>query len=231
MADSIKNLKIENYEKEIAKQKMELRNLQLQTRPHFLLNMFKLIYGLVQMQDLKSIQKTVLYLSHYFRYIFRSGNELESFEQEYNLIREYLEISEIRYPELFSAEYEVEQDVFKAKVPPLLFHNFVENVIIHALVEGVTVDIKMTARYIDGWLEFILTDNGSGMKQDTLDRINSGKFTMDDGKRVHLGVYNSYQRIRYYYGEESELRIESVVGEGTSVIIRLPCEEREVISE
>ena len=48
MADNIVNLKIENLEKELAKQRIELRNLQLQIRPHFLLNTFNLICILVK---------------------------------------------------------------------------------------------------------------------------------------------------------------------------------------
>lgn len=46
MADQIKTLKIENYEKELDRQKMELKNLQLQIHPHFLLNTFNLVYTL-----------------------------------------------------------------------------------------------------------------------------------------------------------------------------------------
>ena len=43
MADQITTLKIENYEKELDRQKMELKNLQLQIHPHFLLNTFNLV--------------------------------------------------------------------------------------------------------------------------------------------------------------------------------------------
>ncbi len=38
MAGEIKNLKIESYEKEIEHQQMDLKNLQLQIRPHFQLS-------------------------------------------------------------------------------------------------------------------------------------------------------------------------------------------------
>ncbi|MDD2375733.1 MAG: histidine kinase, partial [Eubacteriales bacterium] len=95
MADNINNLKIENYEKDMARQKMELRNLQLQIRPHFLLNMFKLVYSLAQIQEYQSIQRLALYLSNYFRYIFRSGKDLDDFGNELKLIQEYLDVSAI----------------------------------------------------------------------------------------------------------------------------------------
>ena len=76
MADQIKTLKIENYEKELDRQKMELKNLQLQIHPHFLLNTFNLVYTLAQRKETGAIQDIVIYLSEYFRYIFRSGKSL-----------------------------------------------------------------------------------------------------------------------------------------------------------
>ena len=58
--DRLKTLKIENYEKELARQRMELRNLQLQIRPHFLMNMFNLLYSFAQIENYQSIQKLAL---------------------------------------------------------------------------------------------------------------------------------------------------------------------------
>ena len=63
MADQIKTLKIENYEKELDRQKMELKNLQLQIHPHFLLNTFNLVYTLAQRKETGAIQDIVIYLS------------------------------------------------------------------------------------------------------------------------------------------------------------------------
>ena len=87
MADNIKRLKIEKYEARLWRQKMELRNLQLQIRPHFLLNTFNLMYSLSQMDDRENLENTILYMADYFRYIFRSNQDLESFSLELNLIK------------------------------------------------------------------------------------------------------------------------------------------------
>lgn len=203
MADSIENLKIENYEKEMEKQKMQLRNLQLQIHPHFLLNMFKLIYGLAQIQEYKSIQKLALYLSNYFRYIFRSGKDLETFEQEYNLIREYLNVSAIRYHNLFTVEYKVEPSVLSMEIPPLLLHNFVENIINHALNFKDPIHIQFCAQCENGFAKFIIEDDGVGISPEIVERINKHEFISEHDGQVHLGLQNSYQRLKYFYGEES----------------------------
>lgn len=226
MADSIENLKIENYEKEMEKQKMQLRNLQLQIHPHFLLNMFKLIYGLAQIQEYKSIQKLALYLSNYFRYIFRSGKDLETFEQEYNLIREYLNVSAIRYPNLFTVEYKVEPSVLSMEIPPLLLHNFVENIINHALNFKDPIHIQFCAQCENGFAKFIIEDDGVGISPEIVERINKHEFISEHDGQVHLGLQNSYQRLKYFYGEESTLSVDSELGKGTRFTIRIPIKEK-----
>lgn len=227
MADNIEHLKIENYEKEMARQRMELRNLQLQIRPHFLLNMFKLMFSLAQMKEFASIQKLTLYLSNYFRYIFRSGRDLEPFAREYDLIKEYLEISVLRYPSGFEARYEVDDDALAVNIPPLLIHNFIENVINHGLVSGRTVQIALKAECRDGWAVFEISDDGAGISEQITDNINNGVFRTEEGGRIHVGIYNSLQRIRYFYGEESTLQVRSEPGKGSCFVVRFPYDPKE----
>lgn len=227
MADNIETLKIENYEKELARQKMELRNLQLQIRPHFLLNTFSLLFSLAEIKEYKSIQKLALYLSNYFRYIFRSGKDLEPFSKELELIQEYLDISAIRYPDRFVAEYHVDDDMLGVRVPPLFLHSFVENAINHALIQERTIQIAVEAKRENGYAVFVVSDTGQGMQKEDVERINNAQFRKSDGTRVFVGIYNSYQRIRHFYGEESTIHIDSIYGEGARFTIRFPCRIRE----
>jgi len=236
MADNIERLKIENYEKEMARQKTEHhnlqlqhRNLQLQIHPHFLLNMFKLIHSLAQTREYASVQKLALYLSNYFRYIFRSGKELETFEQEYDLIRQYLEVSAIRYPDRFTINYNIEAPVMKVKVPPLIIHSFIENIIHHALVADGIVHIHLSASYKDGWVTFFVSDDGVGMDSVTATNINDGILASNDGilaskedEQTHLGLYNTYQRLLYFYGERSTIHVESTPGNGAFFTVHFP---------
>jgi two-component system sensor histidine kinase YesM len=38
----------------------------------------------------------------------------------------------------------------------------------------------------------------------------------------HIGLANTRQRLRHLYGGRAELRIDSVPGQGTAVIVELP---------
>lgn len=244
MADHIEQLKIENYEKELQNsemklqnqemklknqemelysQKMELRNLQLQIHPHFLLNIFNLMHSLAQVEDYQNIQKLALYLSDYFRYIFRSGHDLEKFGQELALIKEYLEISQIRYPVSYTAEYDIESEMYDVDIPPLLIHNFVENILKHALVPDRMIHILIAAHMEDEWAEFMIVDDGLGMDEKIVDAINDGTFAYESpDQRVHLGVANSAARVKSFFGDESSITVESMLNQGSCFTIRFP---------
>jgi len=219
MADSIEELKVENYEKELARQKMELRNFQMQIHPHFLLNMLHLVYSFAQIGDFVHVQKLTLFLSKYFRYVFRGGKTLEPFELELALIKEYLEISALRYPGAFTAAYDVKEAALEVKVPPLLIHGFIENIIKHALKPGEHINISLYAAVTDGSACFIISDSGTGMDAQTVTDINSGDFCGSQW-HDHIGIANASQRLRILLGESSELRVTSAPDEGTEFTVK-----------
>lgn len=221
MADNIQKLKIENMEKELAKNKMELSNLQLQIRPHFLLNTFNLIYILSERKNYTAIRELILYLSDYFRYIYRSGKAVELFDKELHLIEGYIKAAAIRYPGLVHIIYQIDPEIHLMRVPPLLIHNFIENSINHGMIQDTPLHITLFAGYDEGVVTFQISDDGQGMDGRTVLEINENRYT-GDGGRVHVGLRNSIQRLRYFYGDEAVLHVDSTLGEGTVFTITIP---------
>lgn len=221
MADNIHSLKLENMEKELAKNQLKLNNLQLQIRPHFLMNTFNLIFHLVSEGEQESVKELILYLSCYFRHIFRSGKELEQFPKELRLIEGYVKVAQIRYPGMLEFYYKIDPEISLVRVPPLLIHNFIENIINHALVKGKKMHIMLTAEYMSGIVSFEISDDGKGMSEAEVERINSGKFS-DSEERVYVGLYNSIMRLKYFYGDEATLQVESELNEGTVFTVTFP---------
>ncbi len=229
MVDHLNQLKIESYEKEISRQKMELRNLQLQIRPHFLLNTFNLIFTLSQRKENTMIQETVIYLSDYFRYIFRNEKELEIFSKELKMIKGYVKMASIRYFGRIEVEYDLDPEIDFIRMPPLLIHNFVENAVKYGVRQKEVLHIQIAGKYEDGSVIFEIRDDGNGMTEEMLER-NQKMFRGEykpQNQSEHLGLYNSLKRLKYFYGETAGIEVESERGKGTAFRIYFPYDVEE----
>lgn len=221
MADSIQHLTLETINKELAYKQMLLTNLQLQIRPHFLLNTFSLLYTLIKTHNITASQKIILYLSEYFRCLFQHNEELELFDKEYNLILKYLEIVDIRFPGAFTFTSQIDPEISLIRLPILLLHNFIENIINHALIPERIIHIMFYAAYDDGMVTFQIADDGRGMPQEDVDQINYGEYEgIKKGK--HVGLRNSITRLKYFYEEKASVTVESKLNEGTTFTIIFP---------
>lgn len=228
MAENLQKLKIQIYENQIEKQQIELRNLQLQIRPHFLLNTFNLIYSLAEKKESEPIQNITIYLSEYFRYLFRSNKQLELFVKEMKLIQGYIYMASIRYENLVELSVDLSVDLDPeiefVRTPPLLIHNFIENAVKYGFRQGKMLHIDLQGRYDEGKVIFTVTDDGSGMSDDILER-NQKMFQgelIPENANGHLGLYNSYKRLKYFYGNEANITLTSEPGEITCFTICFP---------
>ena len=145
------------------------------------------------------------------------------------MVREYLEISALHYENMFTVSYQLDPLLSFMRVPPLLIHNFVENIIQHALIPGKTIHIILYGEYDDENRQAVLmiSDDGNGIHSDYADRINENRFDdLPEGK--HIGIRNSINRLKHYYGEEASVNVETADGEGTTFTIRIPCDLTDV---
>ena len=223
MVENIQNLRIENYEMERERQKMLLRNLLLQIRPHFLLNTFSMIYALVQKDQRQAVQDIVLYLSDYFRYLVRNDAGLLPFAEEWKLIQGYMRVAAIRYPGQVRLESEIEESLLNYRIPPLLIHNFLENAIKYGIDPELCMTVGFRLYREDGATCFLIEDDGNGMAPETLARnhaVISGALDLDT-QTEHIGLYNSVKRLRFFYGDRASVTLRSALGEGTSFLIRI----------
>ena len=107
----------------------------------------------------------------------------------------------------------------KEKIPRLTLQPLVENAIYHGLKYkenwgSIYVDVQAKEESI-----FIkVADDGIGMTEEKLNCIRS--FTQKAEK--HFGLYSVNHRLLLYYGEKSNLQIESKYEEGTCITIEMP---------
>ena len=224
LMDRIYTLKIQTYEMEIENQKAQLRNLQLQINPHFLLNSLNTVYGLSEVQSYETIQKFTLNLVKYLRYSLRNTNEFVALKQELDFIMNYVEIQKIRYPNRFFVVYDVEDELMNERIPPLIIENFVENSIKYAPKKKETEIIVIIKKKEDR-LHISICDDGNGITEDVLEQIRLNHPVQDE-EGEHIGILNCKKRLQLFYKDMASFSINSVKGEGTQIYIELPCQRR-----
>jgi sensor histidine kinase YesM len=225
MVGQIRDLKIETYEKDIEKLKVETTNLRLQINPHLLLNSLNMIYSLAQSRNYEVITKYTSNLMEYFRYSLRAGEELVTVEDEMRFVKNFLDIQKIRFPGAFTHVYEMDDHTDDVLIPPLIIENFVENSIKYALKMGETIEIIIIIKIENDRLTISVLDTGNGIQPDRLETLNNGE-QITDRTGTHIGIWNCRRRLKLIYGEEAHMTISSVPGEGTQVWIQLPVRRR-----
>ena len=223
----IKALKIDIYEKELARQKTELEAMQMQIKPHFYLNCLSLIHGMADVAKQEKIVYITEILSNYMRYVMRDAFEPRQLKEEIEFIQNYVEIQQIRYgKEAFSIEVIMDSNMEEYLVPTLIIHNFVENAITHAVSLDNHVEITLyivNENYEDGeYLYICVSDTGKGFPPDILEAIEQDK-PIYYNDRKHIGIQNSLKRLKIMYGDKAKINFTNMdEGYGAVVEITIP---------
>lgn len=228
MMEQVNVLKISAYEKELEKKDIRMRYLSQQVQPHFILNAMNILYS-YEPEEYPLIQKMILCLSKYFRYIVRVNADFVELEKEMEHIRNYFDIQLARYPEQFFSIVEYEEALGKALVPPLLVQNFAENSIKHSLRAGNKITIFVITDYLreegrKDRMRIRLADTGEGISDELVEKIERFKATGEPQEGLGVGIQNSIERLKYLYdGAETDVRFwrDDTFG-GTTVEIILP---------
>lgn len=205
--------------------KAELKALQNQINPHFLYNTLDSIIYLIDEHENEKAQNMIVALSRFFRISISRGKNIIPVEKELEHVKYYLQIQKMRFGNSFAYEVEAENDVLSLPIIKLFLQPIVENAIVHGLgekpEEGSLIKIKGYKE--DSFLCFAIEDNGFGMLPEKVEEI----YQSFQDKTIHKGVglSNVYQRIRIFYGEKSDVRIDSSLDKGTRIEIRIPLEE------
>ena len=218
MVERIKRLINEVYVEKLRQKEYELRALQQQINPHFLYNTLSMINFKALEVGEEDISKITLALSSFYRTALNRGNNTCSIRDEINNMRSYMEIQLMMPDYNFEFECDFDDFILECETLNLILQPVVENSIKHGIdliEDGRKGLIKVYATKEDGQVYMMVEDNGVGMNEETIQIMLS-----QDSKGY--GMRNVNERIKLYYGEEYGVYIESVLGQGTVITIKIP---------
>lgn len=196
----------------------QLRMMQAQLNPHFLYNTLDSIKWMGITNGVPQIGDITTDLAELLRAGI-SGDKLITLEEELELIERYIDIQSIRFEDSFACEIDVEERFMHCVLPKLVLQPLVENSIIHGLAGKVDGYIKLWAERDGDDLKLCVWDNGCGIPQEVLDKLNSQDKTLPGG---HLGLNNVDKIIRLYNGDSYGITAHTYRGEGSCIELRLP---------
>ncbi len=217
----------QNYQIQLAEQRMRIQMLQFQINHHFLYNTLNIIRSLANIHNEPEIETISLCMSDLLHY------NLERFpvallEEELEQIGRYMTIQNIRFPGKFTFDCNIPPALLKMQIPVFTFQPLVENCIEHGFsCRESDCYISISSQRKGDHLHFWVADNGSGIPPAILEKLNracrdSNPTEKKEYGRHPIGLENVSKRIRSYFGQEYGLSIESMEGEGTIIDVMLP---------
>lgn len=194
----------------------EIRALQSQIRPHFLFNALSTISTLCRVNAEKA-RELLGDLSNYLRsgFSFKDNEEFVPLDTELGYVKSYLAIEAARFGERLRVSFDLRVKT-PCRIPPLIIQPLVENAVRHGLLpkkEG--GEIKVSARKQQGFLILRVEDDGVGIPAEKVEKL-----LQDSLPGAGVGVSNVNHRLKSIYGQE--LLMESQVGKGTVVTVKIP---------
>jgi two-component system sensor histidine kinase YesM len=232
MVKKLKELIEEVYQAEITRQKAEIRQkeaelntLQAQINPHFLYNTLETInwIAIELLGHDNDISNTVLALSSLLRSTITRGDKIVPVEKQLKEVEEYLFIQKMRYEDKFTVRWNIDQGILQYKMLSMVIQPIVENAIVHG-IENIESggEIVIKGWEHDGDLFFEISDNGVGMDKEKLEEIRKMIDYEESMPSGSIGLRNTHQRLRHYYGENYGLKIDRDTGGWTKVTICAP---------
>lgn len=229
----------EVYETKLLQKEAQISALHSQIRPHFLFNTLNLISLSMQSGKVEQAIDHINRLSSIMRSMTQGDKDV-TLQREIDLLHAYLGIQCSRYDGRLAYSVDIEPSLHAMRIPSFMIQPIVENSIHHSCEkrkEKTTVSIRSERN--GSVLKLIVEDDGVGMDENALARLQAKVSAMDDseiaspaaspagaGTSSHngIGLVNVNKRIKAKYGSDYGLSIHSALGKGTMVIITLPGE-------
>ena len=193
-----------------------LKLLNYQINPHFLYNTLDMINWKAIDQGNQEIYRPIQELSRFYKITLNHGEDYIRIRDEVEQMRLYLDLQNMRFANSITYAIDVAPELNNVIILHMVLQPILENSIIHGIRE--TPDQKghiiITCRQENDSLVFSISDNGIGMDQNAADML------LQQNSQGY-GLKSIQDRIQLCYGRKFGIHIQSSIGRGTIVTIRL----------
>ncbi|WP_051620903.1 sensor histidine kinase [Paenibacillus sp. UNC451MF] len=215
-------------QKEKGKALLEVEKLMTQINPHFIHNTLDTVRWLARANGQRDIDRLVSMLNKVLYYNLGKGGPAR-IRDEIEALRHYVELQGIRYHFEFDVHIHANPKALELPIPRFILQPLVENALYHGMEDQGAIEVVVKE---DGQSHVIIEvrDNGEGMTQEEMDRL-----VLEDNperKMVGLGIglQYVYRMVKFQFGAEASFHIESTIGSGTTIRLRLPIAKTELVN-
>jgi len=229
MAQNIDELVVKVYEERLMKQDAELKSLRMQINPHFFYNTLDTINWMARVQGIDDIGIVAKSLGDLMRSTINDRDYVTIIEEIASL-NNYILIQKYRYKDRFDMAIDIAPETENFYVPKMVIQPLVENALHHGIEPSFEKGIiSVQTRLSDSNLVIKVTDSGSGISAETIEKIiistNSADYLSDS-----IGLRNVIKRINTLFHNKNDYEknhgygvdIHSEIGKGTSIAINMP---------
>lgn len=213
-------------QQENEKERFRYMVLQSQINPHLMFNTLNNIKWMAIINHDQPVANTISSFGRLLEKTLKSGGDNFTLREELEYIREYLQVMQLHIPQKITLAVNVEHDsLYDYLILKMLFQPVVENSILHGFKNNLPdPKIIINIKKEECLLICTLQDNGTGMTEEQLDSIY--KSDASNRKLSHsIGLSNTRERLRLFYGPQAVLEVTSIPGTGTTVTFYLPSDK------
>jgi hypothetical protein len=209
----------------INKQIAEIRMVALrgQMNPHFIFNSLNSIQHFITTRDKEEALNYLSKFSKLIRKILENSREnTVSISNELQLLELYIQLEQLRFSNRFDYHIAIDEkiDLENTEIPPLLIQPYIENAILHGLInKNEKGDLWLSLERNNGLLVCKIEDNGIGRARSQ--EIEQGKVS----RHRSLGIKVTEERISGL-SELLDYKMEVVVEDLFEKLKVLPCPPR-----
>lgn len=178
---------------QIKNKKIALQSLRREMNPHFIFNSLNSVNQFIATNNELEANQYLTKFSKLMRGVMENSTEdFIPFQQELDLLQNYLALEKTRFADKFDYEIHVDEglNMQSLQVPGMLVQPFLENAIWHGLRYRTEKGfLKLSFEKLDHHLKIIIEDNGIGIEESKKQKTQHQK------TRQGRGMKNTLERI------------------------------------